>query len=214
LVKERLVGKSKKQKERPGYVPKEGVFFDIKPSVVKSKIWANGKPLPGVTKAVISIDASSGLTKARIEMVALEGRVRVAEAQMVRRQPKNAPWGVTFEDEEDIEAEQVSQQAQTFKEKLQQAKNPVPMRVPGTADGIRAQIEEFELGGLHPYFDVQVTENSVPMNVRVDAKITMQHSKDLLNKGHRPTREFEDLCRRIVPAGCIVYPYLLTISSI
>lgn len=192
--------KSKSKEKRPGYVPKEGVFFDIKPEINKSRIWANGKPLPGVTRAEIIIDPSDGLTRARIELVMLEGRVGIEEAEMVKRLPKNAPWGVTTEEEKKPET--------TFKEKLQekikQPKNPVPLRPPHptTPAGVCALITAFELGGITPFYDVTVTEDPLTHNVAIDAVITRDNNNYLVNAGCDVQDELGSFVASILPAGC------------
>jgi hypothetical protein len=201
------VGKSKTTKTRPGYVPKEGVFFDIKPQIHKSTIWVNGKPLQGVTKAKIIIDPSTHLTKAHLELVLFEGRVSVDDAKMTKRTPAGAPWGVTEEEEEEpIE-----------KEELKESKSKAtqfPTFTGTTAHDIRSQIEHLELCGILPFQKVTVAENMVHLGqIDVWATVGLKESEHLLKQGVNPTERLESYVATILPVGCHANVQLVTIST-
>jgi hypothetical protein len=70
---------SKTPRKRPNYVPKKGLFIEIRRTPQQSRVWSNGEIVPNVTKISVEADASNRLAKACIEVVLFEARIDVPE---------------------------------------------------------------------------------------------------------------------------------------
>lgn len=194
--------KSKTTRKRPGYVPKEGLFFDIKPRVRDCRIWHNGKLLKHVMLAAISIDPSNGFVRAQLDVLDFNARVEVdsSEGEVRKRCPSNSAWGVTEKVKPSLSEE--------FKEKLQakaaQPKNPAPLRPPhqSTPAGISRQISKLDLSGIQPFYDVTVTEDPVTSKVLIKAAMTKNDHRTLTDAGWSVEDALDTYVSSILPAGC------------
>jgi len=85
----------KTPRSRPGYVPKEGWFFDLKPSPQESKVYLDGKVVRNVSRVVISANAGDGFTTAALTLIGnLQARVIPEHTTIEQQERKNAPWKV------------------------------------------------------------------------------------------------------------------------
>jgi hypothetical protein len=89
------MGKSKTQKTRPGYIPKEGWFIDIKYHGGDSRVYLDGKVVPNVTRFDVTC-AAGEMTRAVIEIVNIPGRIKPASVTKERpHRKKEAEWGTS-----------------------------------------------------------------------------------------------------------------------